>query len=106
VQGNCALPNNSVRSCSLEEEDGEDHYHTIRGNISTKTGVEYWSLWGYFNKVYGHQHFTRICNVFMWIFVFVEFIFIELFISLTFDLSISKFCSSLFRWFLPLHWQV
>ncbi|KAH9552966.1 hypothetical protein CY35_09G095500 [Sphagnum magellanicum] len=46
VQGNCVLPNNSVASCSLEEEDGENHHHTIRGNISTETGVEYWSLWG------------------------------------------------------------
>ncbi len=56
VQGNCVLPNNSVASCSLEEEDGENHHHTIRGNISTKTGVEYWSLWGYFSKAFKHQH--------------------------------------------------
>ncbi len=40
----------------------------------------------------GTNTFVHICNAFMRIFVFMEFIFIELFISLTFDLSISKFC--------------
>jgi len=92
VQGNYVLPNNGVAGCSLEEEDGEHHDHTIRGNISTKTGVECWSLWGYLCKAYKYQHFARICNALMRVFVFMEFIFIELLISLTFDLSISKFC--------------
>ncbi len=45
MQRICVLPNNSVASCSLEEEYGEHYHHTTRANISTKTGVEYWSLW-------------------------------------------------------------